>query len=99
MPGHILVSTESLFRRAPLIKESWGLDDLRIKVGLQPIPYQFLYHGGKIYYVNGRKQIYETDIVKTVKVLFDPVGYQLLDDMSWHPIQFRLMEKVEWIFL
>ena len=56
-------------------------------------------HDGKIYYVNGRKQVYETDIVNTVNVLFSPVGYQMLDDQCWYPIQFRLMSKVEWVFL
>ena len=70
-----------------------------IEVGLQPIPYRFMSHEGKIYYVNGRKQVYETDIVNTVNVLFYPVGYQMLGDLCWYPIQFRLMSKVEWVFL
>jgi hypothetical protein len=100
-PGHIRVSTATLWPH-PVVSQltiSWRLYDLMIEVGLQPIPYRFMSHGGKVYYVNGRKQVYETDIVNPVNVLFNPVGYQLLDGLCWHPIQFRLMEKVEWVFL
>jgi hypothetical protein len=100
MPGHIQVSTDSL-RPYPIQvdQKSWRLPRGTIEVGLQPIPYRFMSHGGKVYYVNGRKQVYETDIVNMVSVMFNPVGYQMRDDLCWHPIQFRLMEKVEWVFL
>ena len=100
MPGHILVSKSYLVIGS--IQErniSWRAERIFIETGLQPIPYRFHSHGGKIYYVNGRKQVYETDIVNLVNVMFSPVGYQMLADLRWHPIQFRLMEKVEWIFL
>jgi hypothetical protein len=100
MPGHILVSKSHLYMR--LIKDCvtwWCVAQSSIETGLQPIPYRFHSHEGKIYYVNGRKQVYETDIVNLVYVVFNPVGYQILADLRWHPIQFRLMEKVEWVFL
>jgi hypothetical protein len=101
-PGHIKVSTANLWPH-PISNWdhlSWRLARPMIEVGcLYPVPYRFCIYGGKIYYVNGRKQIYETDIVSVVNVLFNPVGYQMLDDLSWHPIQFRLLEKVEWVFL
>jgi hypothetical protein len=99
-PGHTRVSTDTLWPHpVQLDQKSWRLSRSMIEVGLQPIPYRFMSHKGKVYYVNGRKQVYETDIVNTVNVLFNPVGYQMLDDLCWHPIQFRLMEKVEWVFL
>ena len=101
MPGHILVSKSCFFTGS--FKKcgdmSWYVARQMIEVGLHPIPYRFHSHRGKIYYVNGRKQVYETDIVNTMNVLFNPVGHQMLADQCWHPIQFRLMEKVEWIFL
>jgi len=100
-PGYILVSKANLwpYPVSQLDQKSWRLFDPRIEVGLHPIPYRFHSHRGKIYYVNGRKQVYETDIVNMVNVLFNPVGYQMRDDLYWYPIQFRLMEKVEWVFL
>jgi hypothetical protein len=101
MPGHIKVSTASLWPH-PISEwdhKSWRLSRPMVGVGLHPHPYRFMSHKGKIYYVNGRKQVYETNIVNTVNVLFNPVGYQMLDDLGWYPIQFRLLEKVEWVFL
>ena len=101
MPDHIRVSTANLWPH-PINEwdhKSWRLSRTMIGVGLQPIPYRFMSHGGKVYYVNGRKQVYETDIVSVVNVLFNPVGYQMLADLCWYPVQFRLLSKVEWVFL
>jgi hypothetical protein len=100
-PGHIRISTANLWPHpiSDWDNKSWRLARPLIWEGLQPVPYRFVSHKGKIYYVNGRKQVYETDIVNTVNVLFNPVGYQMLSDLCWYPVQFRLLEKVEWVFL
>jgi len=101
MSGHILVSKKNLYSRFNFIKdyEYWRIPNHFIEVGPQPTPYRFASHREKIYYVNGRKQVYETDIVNPANVLFNPVGYQMLENLCWYPIQFKLLEKVEWVFL
>ena len=63
-----------------------------------PVKYSFLSHGGKIYYVNGRMQVYETDILDHRATVFDPVCIQY-DFGMWREVNFRLMDKLEWIFL
>jgi hypothetical protein len=63
-----------------------------------PVKYSFLSHNGKIYYVNGRMQVYETDILDFRGVLFTPVCRQTYNG-RWCEVNFRLMDKLEWIFL
>ena len=94
MPGHIKVSTESLVK----FNEGFKLLSSDVLYETQPIPYRFISHGGKIYYVNGRKQIYETDVKKYNGVVFVPVANQF-SCASWKPVQFRPITYLEWVFL
>ena len=95
MPGHILVKGGSLQRLKPGI-EVWFLVWSLVERG--PVPSMFWCHEGTFYYMSGRRQVYETDITGRNVVLFDPVCRQMIDHKS-RKINFRLMEKVEWVFL
>ena len=96
MPGHILVSTENLVK----IHNEFKLLSSNVLDETQPVPYRFISHGGKIYYVNGRKQIYETDVKKDDWVVFVPVAKHFsLNSSSWQLVQFRPITYLEFIFL
>jgi hypothetical protein len=98
MPGHIRVSTLSLAKSGG----EFQLLNRSVINSSQPIPYRFISHKGKIYYVNGSRKIYETNIDGDwiVNVVFDPVCSQLsYDDLTWRPIQFRPITYLEWVFL
>lgn len=97
MPGHIKVSTLSL---ANSERGEFQLLHRSVIDSSQPIPYRFISHKGKIYYVNGGRKIYETNIDGDwIVVVFNPVGKQLSHDLAWKPIQFRPVTNLEWVFL
>jgi hypothetical protein len=100
-PGHILVSTANLIGR--LMSDNvyvWTLEKTKIKDPfLDLVPYDFTAYEGKIYYTNGRKQVYETDISDISSVLFNPVGIRWSRTRGWERINFTLISKVEWVFL
>lgn len=100
MPGHIKVST---FNLRPIItrelEKGWQIPWDLVMNGIQLAPYTFCFHEGKIYYVNGRKQVFETNIFYHSVTLFNPIGHQMISNTVWAPMQFRLMSKVEWVFL
>jgi hypothetical protein len=64
---------------------------------LSPAPGLFYGHGGQIRYMNGRGEVYETNIVDPIRVLFVPDGQQHVS-RSWEPVMFRKLHKVEWLF-
>lgn len=100
MPGHILVSTANLVRVGSDNLYNWAMEENKIKntlLGL--VPYRFTAYGGKIYYTDGRKQVYETDISDIYSVLFNPVGFKLSRTRGWERINFTLISEVEWVFL
>jgi hypothetical protein len=101
MSGHILVSTANLVRvGSDNVYYSWTIEEYKIKnTFLDLVPYGFTACGGKIYYTNGRKQVYETDISDIRSVLFNPVGLRLSRTKGWERINFTLISKVEWVFL
>lgn len=96
MSGHILVKMGSLMR-SPLDSKIWILAGPMIVRGSYPTPNMFWCHRRKFYYMNGRGQVYETDIGENI-VIFDPVCRQKIDH-TYHEVNFKLMEKVEWVFL
>ena len=97
MPGHIKVSTLSL---ANSERGEFRLLYRSVIDSSQPIPYRFISHKGKIYYVNGGRKIYETDIDGNwFQVIFNPVGKQMSYDLVWRPVQFRPITYLELIFL
>ena len=96
MPGHILVKTGGLMLSS-LDHNIWILASSLIVRDSYPIPSRFWCHKNTIYYMNGRGQVYETDIGENI-VIFDPVCRQKIDH-TYPEVNFRLMEKVEWIFL
>jgi hypothetical protein len=110
MPGHIKVSTRNLEQvgRAGLEGSIlWRLGVFSVVEITKPIPYLFILRRDKIYYVNGRNQVFETDIKRLhgfdllcQYAIFDPVGRQWSPEhLVWRPIQFRPISKVEWVFL
>lgn len=97
-PGQIRVSTVNLVGLRSLGKSpSWRINRIRIKNEVEP--YHFVSVAGKILYVNGRHQVYETDIANSINVIFNPVAYQMMGNFSWQPIEFTPLEKIEWVFL
>ena len=99
-PGHILVSTANLIRVRSDNVHCWTIEENKIKnTFLELVPYDFTAYGGKIYYTNGRKQVYETDISSIHSVLFNPVGLRFSIDRGWVRINFTLISEVEWVFL
>lgn len=107
MPGHIKVSTRNLERAGSGGSIVWKLGVFSVVENTKPIPYLFILHKDKIYYVNGRKQVFETNIKRvhgqdllSQYVIFDPAGIQWSNEhLVWRPIQFRPISKVEWVFL
>jgi hypothetical protein len=110
MPGHIKVSTRNLERVERVGLESsimWKLGVFSVVEITKPIPYLFILRRDKIYYVNGRKQVFETNIERVhgqfllcQYVIFDPAGRQWSSEhLVWRPIQFRPITNLEFIFL
>lgn len=64
---------------------------------LSPAPGQFYGYKGRVRYMNGRKEIYETNITDPIRVFFVPDGQQR-SGFKWEPVLFRKMHKVEWLF-
>ncbi len=64
---------------------------------INPTPSQFYKHKDQIRYINGRSEVYETNIVDPAKVLFLPDGRQRGNHV-WEPVLFRKLHKVEWLF-
>jgi hypothetical protein len=61
-----------------------------------PVPYHFHNTNGSIRYVNGRNEVYETNIVNPATVRFTLEGRQW--NFSWEPVLFRKLHKLEWLF-
>lgn len=107
MPGHIKVSTRNLERDGLKDRIVWKLGVFSVVENTKPIPYLFILRRDKIYYVNGRKQVFETDIKRVhgqdllcQYAIFDPAGRQWsYENMVWRPIQFRPITNLEWVFL
>ncbi len=100
MPGHIKVSVASLsYLKVRGGRTGWRIEWDAIGVGIQLIPYKFCFCKGKVYYVNGRKQVFETNIFYRSITLFNPIGHQMVSNAVWAPMQFRRLSKVEWVFL
>lgn len=64
---------------------------------LSPAPGQFYGHKDRVRYMNGRGEVYETNISDPARVLFLPDGQQR-GNYTWVPVMFRKLHKVEWLF-
>lgn len=62
-----------------------------------PAPGQFYGYRSQIRYMNGRGEVYETNITDPGGVLFLPVG-QKHSGSGWEPVLFRKLHKIEWLF-
>lgn len=64
-----------------------------------PTPYRFHTLNGSVCYVNGRRDVYETNIVDLSRVVFDPLGRESNPEtFIWGPVLFRKLHKLEWLF-
>lgn len=64
-----------------------------------PTPYRFHTFNGSVCYVNGRREVHETNIVDLCRVIFDPLGREWNPEtLAWGPVLFRKLHKLEWLF-
>lgn len=93
-PGHILIRGTGL--KQPIRPSKWLSVSTAMKFKLLC---GFLTVNNTCYYINGRSQVYETDIIRGWGVYFRPVVWQY-DPARLMPRQvlFRKMHKLEWLF-
>ncbi len=102
--GHVLVSVISLYSdytvgeykmRTILPWDIYSGGGTRV-----PVPYHFFRFNESVFYVNGRREVYETNIVDQGQVVFNPYGREWVTEArTWRTVLFRKLHKIEWLFL
>lgn len=100
-PGHVLVNpVHDLY---PMGGGRFGVIPVWLRGIYEyprvPTPYRFHKFNGSFCYVNGRREVYETNIVDLPRVIFNPLGREWnLETLAWDPVLFRKLHKLEWLF-
>jgi hypothetical protein len=98
-PGHLLVRSPAFLQHRPFTNTT-EFKKSRKPYNLPPegpLAYLFYHLSGKILYVNGRVEVYETNIADLQQVVFIPWGVEW-DGQMWRLVLFRKLHKLEWVF-
>lgn len=99
--GHVLVNpVHDLY---PIYGGIYGVRPVSILNSYEwprvPTPYRFHTFNGSVCYVNGRREVYETNIVDLSRVIFEPLSREWNPEaLAWGPVLFRKLHKLEWLF-
>jgi len=94
-PGHIRVGWNSVVPDTGRMYLGHVSSSVHRAVVKNCVARDFFYVPPVVYYVNGRREVYETDIpFGSDGVYFDPVG-RFADNT---PVLFRKLHKLEWLF-
>lgn len=96
MPGHVLVGWESVAISSGRLYIRHAYPTIHHAVTVVGLLKDFFLVDPSIYYVNGRKEVYQTNIpINRHVTFFTPVGWQRDDNT---PVLFRKLHKLEWLF-
>ena len=97
-PGHVRVGVSSIAAGSKRVYLGHVASSIHHAVVKGCVLRDFFYVPPVVYYVNGRREVYETDIRFPITaedwVYFDPDG-RFADNT---PVLFRKLHKLEWLF-
>lgn len=101
--GHVLVNPVHDLYQMGMGGGRYGVKPVSILNSYEhppvPTPYRFHTFNGSVCYVNGRREVYETNIVDLSRVIFEPLGREWNPTTRiWDPVLFRKLHKLEWLF-